>query len=211
MDTIKKEYHNDMESQIQYAARKYGGNLPPSVAKIHARVLAINAMKTYDKTKGNVKTYLNKHLQKLSRIGYKASSPLIIPESRLMGRAKIRDFSEEHIDTHGTPPSPEEISKGTGISIRDIEGHMAESFSLSPESGFDNIKGSGRQGLSGHDIVQSLPRELRGIGEDVYIHERPEKEILKRHGIKRTAYFAKKKDIDSFIRQNSGLSNTERR
>lgn len=209
MNTIDNKYHNDIESQISYAARKYGGNLPPSVAKAHARMLAIDAMKGYDSSKGNVKTYLNRRLQKLSRIAYKATTPLNIPESRLMGRAKIRDFIDEYKDTYGSTPSVQEISKGMRIPLSDAKNFMRESSSISNESSFDNIYANTPSSMSEQSIVDSLPLDLRDIGRDIYINNMGEKDILKKHGIGRTTFFAKKRKINNFIKSNSGLSNIQ--
>ncbi len=209
MNTIDKKYHSDMESQISYAARKYGGNLPPSVAKAHAQMLAIEAMKKYDSKKGNVKTYLNRRLQKLSRIAYKATTPLNIPESRLMSRAKIRDFKDEYKDTYGSHPTASEIAKATKVSMTDAKNFMLESASVSNESSFDNIHGSSAQSISGVNIVNSLPEDLKVMGKDIYIGGLNEKAVLKKHKIGRTTYFSKKRKIDTFLKDNSGLSSIQ--
>ncbi len=205
------KYSQDVESQINYAARKYGGNLPMSVAKAHAKVLADEAMKSYSPSKGNVKTYLSKRLQKLSRIAYKASTPLNIPESRLMSRAKIRDFVDEYKDTFGKMPSHTDISKATGIKSVDAKNYVMESAAITNESAFDNIHGSKPESISGVNIIKSLPGDLSGLGHDIYIDELKEKDILKKHKIGRTTYFSKKRKIDGFISSHSGLVNTEYR
>ena len=208
---VINSYQQDIDSQVAYAARKYGGNLPPSVAKAHAQSLAYAAMKNYDKSKGNVKTYLNKRLQKLSRIAYKATTPLNIPESRLMSRAKIRDFIDEHKDTFGYIPSPEQISKTVGVSLSDARSHTQESASISSESAFTNISGNSidPSHVSEVNIVRSLPSDLRSIGHDIYIANMSEKDISKKHGIGRTTFFSKKRKIDDFIKKHSGLSNIQ--
>jgi DNA-directed RNA polymerase specialized sigma subunit len=206
---MNSKYKQDVESQISYAARKYGGNLPQSVAKAHARILADEAMKSYSPSRGNVKTYLSKRLQKLSRIAYKASTPLNIPESRLMSRAKIRDFVDEYKDTFGKMPSHDEISKHTSIKSVDAKNYLAESASISNESAFDNVQGSAQSAMSGVNIIRSLPDDVLELGNDIYVNELKEKDILKKHKIGRTTYFAKKKKIDSFISNHSGLSQME--
>ncbi len=205
------KYQQDVESQISYAARKYGGNLPQSVAKAHAKILASKAMESYTPSKGNVKTYLSKRLQKLSRIAYKASTPLNIPESRLMSRAKIRDFVDEYRDTYGKMPAHSEISKHTGIKSVDAKNYISESSSITNESSFDNIHGSPSASMSGVNIIKSLPKDISELGADIYVNELKEKDILKKHKIGRTTYFSKKRKIDSFIKGHSGLANIEER
>lgn len=203
-------YEADIKSQVDYAVRKYGGNLPSSVAKAQAERLAREAMKNYNPSKGNVKTYLSKRLQKLSRIAYKASTPLNIPESRLMSRAKIRDFIDEYRDTYGSTPDHTLIAKTVGVPIVDAKSYMMESAAVNNESAFDNIGGK-NSGISHKAILDSLPSDLRDIGNDIYGNNMKEKGIMKKHKIGRTTYFLKKKKIDNFIKGNSGLSNIEYR
>jgi len=201
-------YETDIKSQVDWAVRKYGGNLPSSVAKSQAEKLARDAMKSYDPSKGNVKTYLNKRLQKLSRIAYKASTPVNIPESRLMSRAKIRDFIDEYKDTYGVTPNHSVISKHTKVPLVDAKSFMMESAAINSESAFDNIASGNAQ--SNHNMVlQSLPNELLDIGNDIYSKGMTEKDIIKKHKIGRTTYFAKKKKIDGFLKGNSGLANIQ--
>jgi len=211
VNDIYTKYKNDIDSQVAYAARKYGGNLPSSVAKAHAKLLAQKAMKNYSPDKGNVKTYLSKRLQKLSRIAYKASTPLNIPESRLMSRAKIRDFVDEYKDSFGRHPTAEEISSATGIKHSDAKNYIHESASITNESSFDNISDRSAKYISEESIIASLPHDLRNIAEDIYINGKKEKDILSDHKIGRTSYYAKKKKINSFIQEHSGLANIEYR
>jgi DNA-directed RNA polymerase specialized sigma subunit len=203
------KYKADIDSQIIYASRKYGGNLPSSVAKAHATMLANEAMKSYSPSKGNVKTYLSKRLQKLSRIAYKASTPLNIPESRLMNRAKIQDYVDEYKDTFGRVPTHQEIVKNVGIKSVDAKNFMAESAPIAHESAFDNIHGASIEHVSGANIIRSLPEDIRSIGHDVYVNNLGESDILKKHKIGRTTFFSKKKKIDSFIKDHSGLANIQ--
>jgi hypothetical protein len=204
------QYDADIKSQVDYAVRKYGGNLPPAVAKAQAEKLANEAMRHYNPSKGNVKTYLSKRLQKLSRIAYKASTPLNIPESRLMSRAKIRDFIDEYRDTYGVTPDHNLISKHTKVPLVDAKSYMMESAAINNESSFDNISRKNSQNHSSA-ILHSLPSDLIDIGKDIYHNNMKESDITKKYKIGRTTYFSKKKKIDNFLKSNSGLSNIEYR
>ncbi len=203
-------YDADIKSQVDYAVRKYGGNLPPAVAKAQAERLANEAMKNYNPSKGNVKTYLSKRLQKLSRIAYKASTPLNIPESRLMSRAKIRDFIDEYRDTYGSTPDHTMIAKHTKVPLVDAKSYMMESAAVNTESSFDNIS-KNTSTMNNNMILYSLPPDLKDIGMDIYGKNLKESDITKKYKIGRTTYFSKKKKIDSFLKSNSGLSNIEYR
>ena len=201
-------YESDIKSQVDYAVRKYGGNLPASVARAQAEKLARTAMLSYNPAKGNVKTYLSKRLQKLSRIAYKASVPVNIPESRLMSRAKIRNFIDEYKDTYGATPDYKSIAHHTKVPLIDAKSYMMESAAITNESAFDNIK-SGNDSSMQSSILKSLPGELLGLGSDIYENGMSEKDIIKKHSIGRTTYFSKKKKIDSFLKGNSGLANIQ--
>ncbi len=206
---MMEKYKADVDSQVQYAAKKWGGNLTPYVALAHAQSLASDAMKTYDPSQGNVKTFLSKRLQKLSRIAYKASTPLNIPESRLMGRAKIRDYIDEHVDTFGHTPDPSDIARNAKVSLVEAKNYMAESSSVSNESAFDNISGAQQQTMTNSDVVNSLPLGIRDIGKDLYLGGMKEKDIIKKYSIGRTTFFSKKKSIDGFIKDNAGLTSIQ--
>ena len=205
---MNNDYTSDIKSQVDYAVRKYGGNLPPSVAKSQAERLASEAMTKYNPSKGNVKTYLSKRLQKLSRIAYKASTPVNIPESRLMSRAKIRDFIDEYRDTYGATPDHTQISKHTNVPLVDARSYMMESAAINNESAFDNISRK-NTGNNNSMILHSLPSDLLDIGKDIYHGNMKESDITKKYKIGRTTYFSKKKKIDHFLKSNSGLSNIE--
>jgi DNA-directed RNA polymerase specialized sigma subunit len=126
-----------------------------------------------------------------------------------MSRAKIRDFVDEYKDTYGKTPSHAEISSTLGIKPVDAKSYIMESASVSNESAFDNIHGNKPDAISGVNIIQSLPGELRPLGHDIYVNELKEKDILKKHKIGRTTYFSKKRKIDSFIGEHSATVNTE--
>jgi len=197
----------DVKSQIDYAVYKYGGNMPPSVARAEAERLAVEAMKKYTKNKGGIRTYLSGALKKMSRIGYKASTVMKMPESRMIAKTKINDFIDEYRDIHGNYPSIEDISKHTKTKESDVINHMNESISLKNESAFDNI-GMNSASISSHDIVKSVSPDLRGIAEDIYLRNLNKNDILKKHKIGRTTFFAKKKKIDNQIRNMSSSINT---
>ena len=195
------DYQKDIDSQIDYAVYKYGGNMPKSVAKAKAEQIANKAMLKYSKDKGSVKTFLSSHMQKLSRAAYKASSPVSIPESRLMSKGKVRNFTEEYHDTFGRKPTFQELAKGTGISIADAKLHSIEPTSYRTETAFENVAGSEYKDT--YAVLDSLPSDIKGIGQDIYVHGAKEKDVMKKHGLGRTTYFKKKKLVDSFIKGNS--------
>ena len=189
----------DIESQISFAVNKYGGNRPKSLVRAEAERLATEAMKKYNPASGNVKTYLSSRLQKLSRQAYKASTPLNIPESRLMGRAKLRDFIEFHKETHGFSPTISEISLGLKIKEKEAARMLSEYGAVRAESLFAGSKDK-PMSLSHSSMIMSLSPEVRSLATDIYVHEKKDAEIMKIHGLKRTTYLGKKRAIVSGLR-----------
>ena len=202
---LTEQQKADVKSQIDYAVYKYGGNMAPSVARAKAETIANKALLSYSSSKGSIKTYLSGHLQKLSRAAYKASSPVSIPESRLMSKGKVRDFREEYHDTYGKQPSVEEVSKGVGISLTDARLHQIEPSTFKTEASFENISGGTYR--DPYAIVDSLPTALKGVGRDIYVNNQKDKQIMKTHGLGRTTYFKRKKEIDRFLKSNSENEN----
>jgi DNA-directed RNA polymerase specialized sigma subunit len=127
-----------------------------------------------------------------------------------MSRAKIRDFVDEYRDTYGATPDHKVIAKNTKVPLVDAKSYMMESAAINTESSFDNIGGA-KNRMSGHTILHSLPEDLKDIGMDIYGNNLKESDITKKYKIGRTTYFSKKKKIDGFLKQNSGLANIEYR
>jgi DNA-directed RNA polymerase specialized sigma subunit len=185
---------------------KYGGNMPASVARAEAERLAVDAMKKYTPSKGNIKTYLSGQLKKLSRIGYKASTVMNIPESRLLNRAKVRDFIDEHKSTFGYIPSPKDIAQHIGTSESDAFRYLDEMRNTKTESAFENIHGSSFD-TAPHDVVGSISPDLVGIAEDIYLKGLSNDQVMRKRKLKRATFFNKKKKIDLELKSQSGLAN----
>lgn len=206
---MNADIKKDIESQINYAVGKYGGNRPPSLARAEAESIVNKAMKSYDPKNGGVKTFLSSRLQKMSRTAYKASSPLRIPETRLMGRRKLRDFIDGYKDTHGFSPSDEDIAEGMGVSIKEAARMTQEYGAVRAESLYAGGKEKAA-GLSNLGIIHSLPIESRAIAEDIFIREETDKKMMKRTGMKRSSYLNMKRDLASKIKVLSHSQNIER-
>ena len=206
---MDQQIKKDIESQISYAVSKYGGNRPPSLARAEAERIAYSAMKKYDPKNGGVKTYLSSRLQKMSRSAYKASSPLNIPETRLMGRRKLRDFIDGYKDTYGFSPSVEHIAEGMKVKEKEAERMMSEYGAVRAESLYSGSKERPSE-MSGIGIIQSLPIDHRSIAEDIFIHELSDTEVMKKNNMKRSSYLNMKRKITSGIKGLSSINNVER-
>ena len=205
----KQKMEADIQSQIRYAVGKYGGSRPPSLVRAEAEMIARKAMKSYVPGKGSVKTHLSSRLQKMSRTAYKASSALNIPEKRLMGRAKLRDFIDGYKDTHGFAPSVGEVATGLKVSQSEASRLISEYGAVRAESVYSG--GKDKPATMSHiQLIKSLPVDKRSLAEDIFIKERSDASIMNKHKIKRSTYMSRKKEIIQGLKSLNSKYNIER-
>lgn len=209
MNTYDEQTKKDIKSQIDYAVMKYGGNRPPSLVKAEAEALAAKAMKSYNPSSGGVKTYLSSRLQKLSRNAYKSSVSIKIPEKRLMARTKLRDFIDGHKDTYGFQPEVKDVAKGLGVSHKEADRLISEYGAIRTESSFSNNKVSA-PGLSGKEIIMSLPLRYRNLAEDMYLKNISDESLQKKHGVKKETITSYRRRIGREIKRINLNNNIER-
>ena len=205
----KQKMEADVQSQIRYAVGKYGGNRPPSLVRAEAEAIARKAMKSYVPGKGSVKTHLSSRLQKMSRSAYKASSALNIPEKRLMGRAKLRDFIDGYKDTHGFSPSANDVAMGLKVSNSEASRLISEYGAVRAESLYSGGKNRPAT-MSPMQLIKSLPVEKRNLAEDIFIKEHSDKKIMDKYKIKRSTFMTRKKEISYGLKSLNNRYNIER-
>jgi len=113
---VLRKFDPFLEKELQ----KYGGNLPKSILKMHAKKFIIDALHTYKPEKGKLTTHIATNLQRLNRINYKTSSTLTISEEIQRGVNTFKQAKEELTIRLGREPTPEELSKELGWSISKI-------------------------------------------------------------------------------------------
>jgi len=184
-----------VESQISFAVNKYAAGRNPHVVRAEAEHIAKEALKTYRGSSSGLKTYLSVQLQKMSRTAYKSTSPISIPENRLMLRSKYRKFLEAYRDEHGFSPSDSEISAGIKVPIKEGIRFKQEGNGVRNEEAYVTNKEK-EDIISPSDIIRELPPHLAGIGMDFYHHQLPMSKILKKYKIKKTLAYKQKKELD---------------
>lgn len=106
---------------IDMAIRSYVGNQDP-VARSHARILAMRAIKNYDPgKKTQLRTYMLTQLQPLRRLAAKRRFVSHIPEQAQYEMSGIRDAEAELTDELGREPSDLELADRTGMSMKRIK------------------------------------------------------------------------------------------
>ena len=104
---------------IDQAITSYGaGSQGSSTLRSHARLMALNALRTYDATKGTLRTHLLSQLRGLQRIGARQQQVISVPERVSLDRQRLITAETELRDRFGRDPSDAEIADYTGLSLK---------------------------------------------------------------------------------------------
>lgn len=103
---------------VDTAVHSYVGAGAPATLKNRARLLALQAMDTYDPQKGNVKTHLLTHLQRLRRLNAQSQNIIQIPEQVGLDFQKIQRVENDIRAELSRDPTDEEIADRTGLSVK---------------------------------------------------------------------------------------------
>lgn len=101
---------------IDTTLRQYSGGNPSPSLKSRAKILALNSFKTYDPTKGRLRTHLYSHMQGLQRINAQEQNIISIPERVALDYGHVQEASNALRDRLGRDASNAEISNHTGLS-----------------------------------------------------------------------------------------------
>jgi RNA polymerase primary sigma factor len=102
---------------IDSALTSYGmGNAASPVLRSRARVMALQAMRSYDPKKGNIRTHVLSHLRGLQRISGQQQQIISLPERVAIQRNQLIQAEDELRDRLGRDPSDLEIADATSLS-----------------------------------------------------------------------------------------------
>lgn len=137
-----------------------GGN---QSLKTRATILAVNALGTYDSTKGaSLKTHVYNSLQPLRRYSAERFSVVHIPENVRLNQAHLRKFSDDFKEKNLRDPNHTEIGDALGLTPRQIAKVQALSGEVS-ESSMLNEKGDSK--------AQGAPRDYYEVWRDYVYHD----------------------------------------
>ena len=104
---------------INTALRSYAGPSSKSVnLKSRAKMLAAEALSSYDQTKGPLKSHLMSRLQRLRRIASQQRQVIRVPEQVALDQMRSEAASKELEEKLGRPPSDQELADHTGLSSK---------------------------------------------------------------------------------------------
>ncbi len=105
---------------VDTALSSYGGASPSPTMRSQARLLALQAMDSYDPQKGNVRTHLLSQLQRLRRLTAQEQNIISVPEQVGLDYQKLVEGENNLRDQLGRDPTDDEIADHTLLSARRI-------------------------------------------------------------------------------------------
>ena len=107
---------------LQSQVNKFGGApIPRSAIESHAKVLAIQAFKTYDPTKAALNTHVGNNLRHLSRYVIEYQNVGKIPEHRGLQISRFHNTMSRMKDDLGREPNVTELADELGWSSAEVE------------------------------------------------------------------------------------------
>lgn len=148
---------------IETALTSYVGKSVPPSARGKAKLLAAEAVRTYDPEKGTkITTHLHNYLQPLIRYGRESRSAVHVPEETSSAIMKIKSAEGDLTAKLGRDPTDAELATNLGVSMRALGRYRRQAGGELAESVFD--RGEGEDEASG-DIATEFTDPL-----DVWAH-----------------------------------------
>lgn len=109
-----------VQPTIDTALASYVGKTPSPTMRSRARLMALNALQTFDPNRGNVRTHLLSQMQGLRRLAAKEQNIISIPEQVGLDFQRLDQAENELRDQLNRDPSDDEIADFTGLSTKRI-------------------------------------------------------------------------------------------
>lgn len=146
---------------IDTAIQSYVGQNANQSIKTQAKLLALQALDSYDPRRGNIRTHLLTQLQRLRRIAAEQQNIIDIPEQVGLDHNTITEAKNELFDRLGREPTDDELADHTGLSkkrigkLRQFNQPVAEGMTYNENAGDDDYGG---------DVASNIPGSDPGFG-----------------------------------------------
>ena len=137
-----------------------------------ARILALEAAKTYDPSKGaNINTHVFNQLRQLQRIAAQRGNLTRVSENAAQQRSVVQRAIRELTADLGEDPTTEQVANKVGMSLKRVDALMnyrpvvPESLAVNPE-GDSFVQGDSNKTLELYDTV--IYNELDNIDKKIY-------------------------------------------
>lgn len=125
----QKALLNKFKPVIDSALTSYAGKFVSPTVRGRAQLMAFEALKTYDPTKGaSIKNYLLTQLRPIGRYSQRLANPVHIPEKRISDMYNVRNAKRELYDVLGRDPTDDELADRTNLSKQRLKTILQSEF-----------------------------------------------------------------------------------
>lgn len=122
-EAASAEVLSELDETINKAISAYANGDPQM--KTQARIMALDAVKTYDPNRGaQLSTYVYGQLQRLRRESAQRGNITKVSENVALERAQIERQIREYVADNGEEPTTEQLADLTGLSVKRIDAVM---------------------------------------------------------------------------------------
>lgn len=197
---------------VDRAISTYAPSQSPAI-RSRAKILAVQALDTYDPAKGSLRNHLLANLRGLQRYQGQQANIIAIPERIALDRQHLREAEENLQDNLGRDPSDLELANYTGLSLRRIT-HIRSavqsvaSGSIMDEEGDVYSPASQLPGQSTDDqLLEMVYYDLGDIDKNIMAYtlgmfgasKISDDELAKRLGITRSAISQRRAKIQKMV------------
>lgn len=162
----KKQHTPELNTQIiqrvqpyiDTALTSYGGKNPSPNMRARAKLLALDALDSYDPARGNVKNHLLSQLQRIRRLTAKEQNIITIPEQVGLDFNHLNRAETELYDSLGRYPTDEELADFTGLSTKRI--HKVRAFNQPVAEGMTAVTADE---WANTDVASTLPHNKKSF------------------------------------------------
>ncbi len=109
-----------LDGPINYALYSAGDTTNPQL-RHQARLFAVDAVKTYDPTKGTaLPSWVSGQLQSLNRFKRENSGPVKVPERAQLDAWHLEKVRRTYLDEHGVEPDVKQLADASNMSVKRI-------------------------------------------------------------------------------------------
>lgn len=118
--TTRQQLLTTIQPAINTAVKTFGGGSPSPAVLGQAKLMALEAARSYKPDRGSLGTHVISHLRGLQRVSAQSQQIISIPERVMLDRRHLQEEEEQLRDQLGRDPSDMEIANASGLSLRRI-------------------------------------------------------------------------------------------
>ncbi len=204
---------------IDSAVKSYGGGSQSPLLVSRARRMVLDALPTYDATKGPLKVHLDNQLRGLRRASAQQNQIINIPEQVRLDQHHLFEAENRLRDWHGRDPTDDELCDEVGLSAKRLA-YVRKASGGMPEGSLEKMTPDGEDAIApeivstdddawNQFVYASLPPQDRLVMEwTLGMNNKrrlPSTEIARRLGVSPAAVSQRKARIQSVLDQRRSL------